>query len=213
MKKDTRPDELLYAAYRAGDASAGAELYDRYFAIVRGFFVNKVADAGSWEDLAQKTFETVLLKADNFRADSSFRTYLLGVAHNILRSDYRRRFTEARYVTYNSEEVEQLTVFDLGPSNSTLAANRAEVQRLINALRQIPIKYQAIFEMYYWQELSAGEIAQIYACPVGTIRGRLRLAKLALLEKLELQRASFGELLRGFRSVAEWAREVQAELG
>ncbi|MCY1060220.1 RNA polymerase sigma factor [Nannocystis sp. SCPEA4] len=213
MKKDSRPDELLYAAYQAGEASAGAELYDRYFAIVRGFFINKVADAGSWDDLAQKTFEIILLKADNFRADSSFRTYLLGVAHNVLRSDYRRRLTEARYVTYDSEELEQLAVFDLEGSNSSLAANRAEAQRLINALRQIPIKYQAVFEMYYWQELSAGEIAKIYACPIGTVRGRLRLAKLALLEKLELQRGNFGELLRGFRSVAEWAREVQAELG
>lgn len=212
MKKDNRPDEALYAAHRAGDSHAGAQLYDRYFLQVRGFFINKIADPSSWDDLAQQTFETALFKADNFRGESPFRTYLFGVANNHLRSDYRRRRVLAERRDSSIAEVEDLPVAALGPGNSTLAANRAEVQRLIDALRRIPIKYQSVFEMYYWQDMSAGEIARVCECPIGTVRGRLRLAKKALLEQLKLQHATFGELLRGFRSVAEWAREVHDRL-
>jgi RNA polymerase sigma factor (sigma-70 family) len=213
MKKDNRPDDALYAAHRAGESAAGAQLYDRYFLPVRGFFINKVADPASWDDLAQKTFETVLFKANNFRGDSSFRTYLFGVANNVLRADYRERRVQAARRDASVDEVDDLPVAALGPGNSTLAAHRAEAQRLICALRKIPIKYQSVFEMYYWQDMSAGEIARVCDCPIGTVRGRLRLAKKALLEQLQIQHASFGELLSGFRSVAAWAQEVHAQLG
>ena len=212
MKKDPRSDEALYQAHRDGDRSAGAHLYDRYFLSIRAFFINRVADPASWDDLAQKTFMTVLYDAANFRGASTFQSYMFGVARHILLADYRKRKNHAARHALSDAEIEDLPVADIGKGNSTLAAERAEVQRLINALRQIPIKHQAVFELYYWQDLPASEIAKIQDVPLGTVRGRLRLAKKALLDKLGLQRGTFGELLRSFRSVEAWALEVRAQL-
>jgi RNA polymerase sigma factor (sigma-70 family) len=210
MKKDDRTDELLYAAARTGDQAAGAQLYARYFGPIRGFFVNKVAEPGLWDDLAQQTFVKVLYELDNMHG-SSFRAYLFGVAYNVLRSDYRRRHTQSN--RRGNVEVEDLPVAELGPGVSTLVANKAEAQRLIQALRQIPIKYQSVFEMYFWQDMTAEAIATLRQQPVGTIRGHIRLAKKALASKLELQSGSFGDLIKAFRSVTAWAREVRAQLG
>lgn len=209
---DLWTDEEVSQALVTGERQAGAVLYDRFFAPLRGFFVNKVADPSVWDDLIQQTFEVLLGKPGNYKGDSPYRAYVFGVAHNILRAHYRRQRQQNSRRDDSIEQIEELSVSDLGPGVSTLVANRAEAQRLIAALRQIPIKYQSVFEMYYWQDLTAADIARSCACPLGTVRGRLRLAKKALLEQLALQSGSYGELLSGFRSVAAWALEVRAEL-
>jgi len=203
----------LNAALMAGEKQAGAVLYDRHFAPLRGYFVNKVADPSSWDDLVQQTFMVLLYKPGNYKGDSTYRSYVFGVAHNVLRAHYRAQRLQSSRHDDSIEQIEELSVSDLGPGVSTLVTHQADAQRLIEALRKIPIKYQSVFEMYYWQDLPASEIARTCACPIGTVRGRLRLAKKALLAKLELQGGNYGELLRGFRSVDAWAREVRAELG
>lgn len=210
---DLRTDEEVNQALSDGDRQAGAVLYDRLFAPLRGFFINKVADPSVWDDLVHQTFEVLLGKPRNFKGGSPYRSYAFGVAHNVLRSHYRRQRLQNSRHDDSIEQIEELSVSDLGPGVSTLVANRADAQRLIEALRQIPIKYQSVFEMYYWQDLPASEIARTCACPIGTVRGRLRLAKKALAEKLALPSRSYGELLRAFRSVAAWALAVRAELG
>lgn len=211
LKRDERSDEALHEELRAGDMHAGAVLYDRYFLRVRGYFINKVADPGSADDLTQKTFEIIIFKPESYQRRSNFRSYLFGVAHNVLRSDYRRLCRRAaRSVAI--EDVEEMAVADLGPGVSTLAAQKAAAQRMVEALRQIPIQYQSLFEMYYWQGLPGPEIAEIFQCKEATLRGRLRLAKHALLVKLGLPRDSLVELLRSMRDMAGWIDAIKTQL-
>lgn len=211
MKHDERSDESLHDALLAGDMHAGAVLYDRYFLQVRNYFINKVADPGAGDDLAQKTFEVILFKPETYQRRSSFRAYLFGVAHNILRGDYRKRRQLASRRA-EVDDLEGLAVADIGPGVSTLAAQKAGAQRLVEALRQIPIPYQSLFEMYYWQELPGSEIAEILECKESTLRSRLRLAKKALLDKLGLPRDSLAELLRAMRDMAGWTEAIKTQL-
>lgn len=212
MKQDNRSDEELHEALSSGDSRAGALLYDRYFWGVRGFFINKVADPGAWDDLAQETFMVVLRKPERFRKESSFRSYLFGVAHFVLLAHYRKERRKQNRVDAFDEDIAECAVADLGPGLSTLVARRAEAQRMIEALRKIPIKYQTLFEMYFLQELSANDIARIHGCSIGTVRGRIRLAMKALIDAIGLGRGTFGELLRSYRSVDAWAGEVREQL-
>ncbi|WAS92377.1 RNA polymerase sigma factor [Nannocystis punicea] len=211
MKHDDRSDEALHDALLAGDKHAGAVLYDRYFLKLRGYFINKVADPSTGDDLTQKTFEVVVFKPETYEKRSGFRAYLFGVAHNVLRSDYRQR-KRAADRRADVEDIEALPVAQLGPGVSTLAAQKAAAQRLVEALRQLPIHQQSLFEMYYWQELSGSEIAEIFGCKEATVRGRLRLAKRALLEKLGLPHDSLAELLRAMRDMAGWTESIKLQL-
>lgn len=49
----TSTDDALIAAWAAGSAEAGAQLYDRYFDSVVRFFRNKTPH---YDDLVQRTF-------------------------------------------------------------------------------------------------------------------------------------------------------------
>lgn len=203
-------DDELFAALRTGDQRASRSLFKRYFLPVRGYFINKAADPGASDDLVQKTFMVALMKPENFRGESSFRSYLFGVANKVLLAHYRQQ-TRARLDLV--DDVERLSVAQLGPGVSTLVSQRAEAQQLIQALRRIDIRYQAVFEMFYWQNLSAREIGEVLRKPEGTIRSNLRLAKRALLGALDLKGDSFTGLLGHVRDILARAREVRQQLG
>ena len=63
--------------------------------------------------------------------------------------------------------------------------------------------------MYYWQDLTAGEIGVALELPLGTVRSRLRLAMGELLKALDLPLGSFKQLLHSVRDLTGWAREVR----
>lgn len=167
----------LLEAWRAGDASAGNELFHRHFDSVCRFFANKLGD--DVDDLIQKTFLACVEGKERFRGDASFRGYLFGVARNVL----RRYFRDKKYHRQRFDELEQ-SVHDLAPGPSMIVAEKREQQVLLQALRQIPLDHQITLELYYWEAMSASELGAVLGIPEGTVRGRIRRAKQLLEAEL-----------------------------
>jgi RNA polymerase sigma-70 factor (ECF subfamily) len=197
-------DAELLVAWRGGDAAAGEVLVDRHFAIVTRFFRNKVDDG--LEDLVQKTFVALLEAGQAFRGESSFRGYLLGVAHNLLRRHYRERKRDERI------DFGTASVADVGVRPSELLAVRREQRRLLEALRRIPIEHQILLELFYWESMSASEIGEVLQAPEGTIRTRLRRAR-QLLERRLAELVGGGEpLVSTLAQLDDWARVIREQL-
>ncbi|MEX1362743.1 MAG: sigma-70 family RNA polymerase sigma factor [Nannocystaceae bacterium] len=169
-------DHELLDAWRAGDAQAGQELFTRHFDAACRFFYNK-ADEGV-DDLIQQTFLGCLESRERFRGDSSFFTFLIGVAKNVLRLHYRRK-RRAERVDFGST-----SVHDLSPSPSRVVAQQLDQQRVLQALRTIPLDLQMVLELHYWEELPASRIAEALEIPPGTAKTRLRRGKQLLREEL-----------------------------
>ncbi len=197
--------ELLYA-WRAGDREAGNRLFERYFEAVCRFFSNKVQ--AQIDDLIQKTFLGCIEGRDRFQKQASFRTYLFAVAHNVLRAHFRerRRDGEPFHPTQNSSD-------EFGPSPSSVLAVHQEQRLLLEALRRLPLDYQLVLELYYWEDMPAPELAQVLNIPEGTVRSRLRRAKEALSVRMT-ELADEPELLRTTMSnLDRWVRSLRAQLG
>lgn len=175
-------DRELFAAWANGDIAAAAELFERHFGAIDRFFRNKVMDG--YDDLVQQTFAACLESRDRFRGDASFRTYLFGIANNILRSHFRSRRRDAERLEWT-----EVSACDLAPGPSTLVRERNEQALLLESLRRIPMAYQVVLELYYWEELSGAAIAEIVNIPENTVRSRLRRGK-------ELVEAQMQELAR-----------------
>lgn len=199
----TLSDLSLLDAWRHGDLGSGEQLFRRYFGQLDRFFRNKT-DSGI-EDLIQGTFLACVEGRDRFRESSSFRTYLFGIAHNLLCAHYRR--------SRHTVDFEQTSVVDLGASPSGPLVRRDEHAALLRALRSIPLEYQVVLELGYWEELSGPEIAEVLGLPANTVRSRLSRARAALRQALE-RAVTSPELLRSTLSDLDgWARSVRAELG
>ncbi len=169
MSKAT-PDLELLEAWRAGDRSAGEALFERHFDAVARFFRNKVNH--SIDDLIQRTFLGCVEGRDRFRGESSFRTFLFAVAHNVLGKHYRSQRRHGDRIDFGVT-----SVHDLAPSPSVIVARHHEHRVLLQALRRIPLDNQIVLELYYWERLTAPEVARVLNVPEGTARTRIRRAK------------------------------------
>lgn len=167
-------DAELLDAWRSGDGGCGEQLFERHYGRVMRFFANKVSTHA--DDLVQQTFLACLEGRDRIRKEGSFRSYLFGIAHNVLRAHHRRKGN------FVSEEETSAVATDPGPS--TLVARKRRHQELLDALRRIPIVYQVTLELRFWEDLPTSEIAEILGVPHPTARSRLRRARELLLAAL-----------------------------
>lgn len=198
-------DFELLDAWRAGNRDAGNSLFERHFDAICRFFANKVTHGV--DDLIQKTFLGCIESRDRFQKQASFRTYLFAVAHNVLREHFRERRREGVPPDLAETSTDELT-----PSPSAVFAKHEEQRLLLEALRRIPLDYQLILELYYWEDMAAPELAQVLSIPEGTVRSRLRRAKEALSEKMT-SLARTPELLRAtFSDLDAWVRSLRAQL-
>lgn len=182
-------DFALLAAWCRGDRGAGSALIERHYSCVALFF-RKRASEGSQEDLIQETFLACTQSAVQFRGQAQFRTFLYGIARNVL-MEHLRRQSRSRLWLISDAELDELPALLPGPSPVTTAAQHEEQQLLREAMQRIPRPQQVVLELHYWEDLSVAEIGERLGVPLGTAKTRLRNG-----------RSQLENLFRGFRPSA-----------
>lgn len=170
-------DLELWRAWTGGDQRAGNELVRRFFLGIHRFFQSKIPQYA--DELTQKTFLACVESRDRFEGRASFRAFLFGIA----RKQLLRHF-EGRGRDLSVQEITNTTVHDLNPSPSRVVAELEDQAVILEALRRIPLDHQVVIELYYWEELTMAEIADVLEVPVGTVKSRLSRAKSQLREQL-----------------------------
>jgi RNA polymerase sigma-70 factor (ECF subfamily) len=197
-------DRELLERWRAGDRRSGQELVLRYFDSICRFFATKVG--AGLEDLVQETFLGCLGGADRWRGDGSFRAWLFGVAHNVLRNHLNAK----RRVVVDTEST---SARDLGPSASDVIRMDEGRRLLLDALRGLPLDLQIVLELYFWENLSGPEIAAALGVPEGTARSRLRRGREILRERLVASERHCDAALRDTRDdLDRWILDVRGQL-
>jgi RNA polymerase sigma factor (sigma-70 family) len=194
-------DAELYAAWRAGDKHAGEALVTRYYDAVLRFFRTKVGPRA--DDLVQRTF--LACAEGGFRGESSFRSYLFGVARNILFKSFRGHQRDAMV----DPDFTVSSVHELAPGPSTVMAKRTEQRLLLEALRRIPLEFQMLLELFYWEELSISELSSVLGLPDGTVKSRLRRGRALLKEAIALLPSSPEEKESVRVLLGEWTERMQ----
>ena len=198
-----RSDRELLEAWRQGDKAAGDQLFERYYDKVLKFFRNKVST--EVKDLVQQTFAACVEGRDRleFKEDTSFRSYLFGVAHNLLRSHLRRRYRNDREV-----EFDKVSIQDLAPGPSSIIVKHREERLLLEALRRLPLEHQVMLELRFWEDMKTREIASVLEVPHATARTRLRRALQLLEQKLEELADSTALLASTRENLEKWASSI-----
>jgi len=171
-------DSELAVAIAAGSQDALAQLYDRYAGLAYGIALRVLGDPGRAEDAVQEAFLNVWNRAAAFDpARGSLRSWLLTAVRN--RSiDYLR----GRGAHERREQ-------DLEPVASMVGAHsdpwyevslKLERDAVREALSSLPTEQRQAVQLAYFGGYSQTEIADMTRVPLGTVKGRLRLA----LEKL-----------------------------
>lgn len=204
---DRLSDEELYRLWAEGDRRAGGDLVDRHVPGISRFLANKVWRMDDVEDLIGRTFELCARELGRFRGDGTFRAYLFGIAHNVLRRYLRDR--EAPADAWGELESQ---VFDGGPSPSAVIGHRHEQRLLLRALRALPLDLQLVLELGFFEELSRSEIARVLGIPEGTVASRLRRAQEELGAAIAGLADSPALAESTLNGIGAWARRLRDQL-
>ena len=198
-------DVQLFQAWSVGDRSAGETLIERHYDSMVSFFRAKTGPHS--DDLVQRTFLRCLEARERFRAESSFRTFLFGIARNVLLEFFRSRTRDARI----DPDFTVASIHDQDPGLSSVVKGRADQRLLVEALKRIPLEMQLALELYYWEDMSVAELAEVLEIPPGTVKSRLFRGRTLLKEAMENLPAA-AEVRESVRlQLAQWADAVRPD--
>ena len=163
-------DRELLDRWRAGDMVAAGLLFTRHAVAVGRVFRFKADDA--LEDLVQETFLRCLDARDKID-NRGLRGYLLGIAYNVLRKHLEQQIGPRGRIDPVSTSLADL---QRASPTSVVALSRAHAL-VLEALRSLPLEFQMVIELFYWEELTAPQISVVLDLPEGTVRSRLRLGR------------------------------------
>jgi len=197
------PDVALLDRWRTGDEEAGQTLFSRHFDSIYGFFETKCeADA---DELTQATFLACLRAKDQFRRESSFRTYLFTIARNELYRVLRNRQRRDAKLDFELSSIAELI-----STPGTRMARNQEHRHLIETLQHLPVEQQTLLELHYWEDMDIAALAEIFDSPAATIRTRLHRARKALRDRMEGSAPE--NVLETLESMDVWAKGLRHRL-
>jgi RNA polymerase sigma-70 factor (ECF subfamily) len=163
-------DAAAVARIAGGDAVALKELYDRYGRVVYSFAFRLTNDTTLSEECVQDVFVALWRRAADFDPTrAKLTTWLFVVARN-------RAIELGRQKARRPELRDELEPAGSAPDPADLVATADEAQRVAEALAELPEDQLAVLRLSYFDGLSHAEIAELIGLPLGTVKGRMRLA-------------------------------------
>ena len=172
-------DEQLILEFQRGSREAFVELFERYREMIYAFFRRRLTDSARSEDLAQETFVAVLDGVRRYEPRAPFRSYLYGIAFNLLAAERRKQGREHP----SADEAQELTATDAtGDPDACLWVR--------GALAKLDADAREVLLLREYEQLSYAEIGALLRVPVNTVRSRLFRARMALKDLLVPQQGA-----------------------
>lgn len=173
-------DELMQRVSSKDDDRAYGELYHRHARRLMGFFFRQMnSDEALAADLTQDAFMRVWTARDRF-AGSNFRTWLLTIAYNLVKSHYRHSEYKKQYELFTKQTGETVADSNIIDKMTCDAFDQA----LRQLLEKLPPESRLLFSLRFEEELTVPEIAALMELPEGTVKSRLYTLTQTLRQKL-----------------------------
>lgn len=185
----TYADETeLARALAHGEKDAVVAVYRQNVNVVTRVLVRMGIDRTDTEDLIQTTFLEVIRTASAFERRSSIRSWIVGIALNHARNYVRSRVRSRKYSALIVASPE-----DTSPEPHELLVGAQSLDRLQQALDELPPLQREAIILCEIEEFPAKEVSQITGAPASTIWRRVHDAKRslrAIFDRYEKERIS-----------------------
>jgi RNA polymerase sigma-70 factor (ECF subfamily) len=176
-------DEELMRLIAGGDPRAFEVVYERHCTAAFSLAYRICGVRATAEEVAQEAFLAIWRSGARYdRTRGSVRTWLLGVVHNRAIDMLRRTTVHERHRAADERAAESIEA----PERTEVEAARREEARSVRGLiDELPDEQRRVIELAYFGGFTEEQIARMLDAPLGTVKGRMRLA-------LEKMRASIG---------------------
>ncbi|MDB5254557.1 MAG: sigW [Parcubacteria group bacterium] len=175
-------DEELVAMVQQGNTEPFGALVERYEEKLLRYgrrFLSTVEDI---EDLVQDVFMNVYKNIQSFDTSQKFSPWIYRIAHNTFVNGLKKR----------SNDKMDMIDFDILVSHAVdddpikKEREQKEMREMIDGvLKELKPKYREVLVLYYLEDMSYKEIADILEVPTSTVGIRIKRAKASMQELSE----------------------------
>ena len=171
---------------QAGDTQALSDLMGQCYETLYYYAYKTVNDRDLAGDITQESCIEIMETLGKLREPAAFRTW----AGRIVYHQCTRYFKQTKPVLLEEDE-EGETLLDRLPDESRgsvpeLVQEDKEFQKTVMAMvNGLPAEQRSAMMLYYYENLSVGQIAQIQAVSEGTVKSRLNYGRKAVKKEVE----------------------------
>ncbi len=177
---------VLVKKAQNGDGAALNELFNTHYNDVYYFALKTVKDSTLAQDITQEAFIEIINTIGNLKEPAAFMSWVKQITYHRCTAYFKKK---KDIILDENEDGD--TVFDTIKEENTEfipdeALDNKELKRIILLiLDQLSEEQRSAVMMYYFDELSVGEIAAIQGVSEGTVKSRLNYARKTIKTAIE----------------------------
>jgi RNA polymerase sigma-70 factor (ECF subfamily) len=181
-------DNDLIVVIHTQNREAYRELFSRYQKKLFTYIYHLVGSREETEDILQNVFSKTYKSIENFDTNRKFSSWIYRIAHNeavnYLKRKSKRYMISWEDVSTSKDKLDMAT-------NEERPEERMEHQEIVKeidwALEKLPLKYQQVLRLRYFEERSYEEMGKILGKPLNTVGTLINRAKKKLLEVVQAE--------------------------
>ncbi|KZZ84755.1 RNA polymerase sigma factor [Bacillus sp. SJS] len=174
-------DAVLYERLAAKDKQAFETLYDRYEKLLFSFAFKITKDRGLAEEVMQDVFVKLWNGTHAFESSKGkFSSWLLTITRNKA-IDMIRKYAKHEHVELMDKDA---LISEEKPVDK-IVEWKEDRELIRSAVSELNVEQQKVIDLFYFKGFSQQKISEKCGVPLGTVKGRIRLALKHLRETLE----------------------------
>ena len=171
-------DDHLMELVHSGDNDAFDVLFDRHHTSVYNLACTLLQDSHEARDVLQETFLSVLRNAARYRANGTFRAWLLRICRNRCLTLLETNHNRQRLL--HTAEIGAATPAWARHERRTYADD--DLQLVQRALGDLPERQREAVVLHAVEGLRYREVAEVLDVPINTVKTLIRRARIALAQ-------------------------------
>lgn len=176
----TTDDELLAIRCQLGEPDALNALVARWHEPVWQYARRVAGSPDAADDVAQDVWMRIVRGLPRLKEPARIRAWIFGIARRVLMDRFRRQYAAPVAVELDVDHLEDP---DEGAAEEQRALE-ADLTRMHEALSELPMTEREVLALFYLQELSLADLAEVLSVPVGTVKSRLHRARQRLRTRM-----------------------------
>ena len=171
-----------------------AKLFQLHFELILGkaygVALRLTRNSADAEDLVQEAALKSFSGFHTFQVDTNFNAWFLRIMTNTFFTRCRKKQVKVELIDLQDDALlERYKAREASRHNAdndvaTCLNCKKCIENIAAAMAELPLEYRVVAALYFMDELSYQEIADVTSCPVGTVRSRLHRSRIILQKSL-----------------------------
>jgi RNA polymerase sigma-70 factor (ECF subfamily) len=175
-------DQEIIEAIRGGKVRRYAVLVDRHKDRAMTLALRLVGNRGEAEELVQDAFFRAFRNLEQFRGEAKFSSWFYRILYNVCMTRIQRRRRIDGTVDIQDESTFNARELEPGIQERMEADEVREI--LQSEIEHLPDAFKVALTLFYVQEMSYEEMAQVLELPLGTVKTNLSRGRTLLRKRV-----------------------------